>query len=362
RHPISSYLVSIASYPYTHTVDWYVPAPADSMRIDFFNYPETAPGVAPVQSKVKTMLGAYAARFGPYPFGDEKYGHAQFQCGGGMEHETCTSIGAFAEFVVAHELGHQWWGDMVTCRDFHHIWVNEGFATFMESIWAESQGGPAAYHADLQLNKYYGPGTVWVPDDQDEGRIFDSNLSYNKGSWVLNMLRHVLGDATFFDAMLQYRATNLYSTGTTEVFRAACEAVSGRDLTKFFQQWVYDERYPVYHPTWASHAAGGGYDVTLTLEQRQSWQLFTMPVDVRVTTTAGPRDFVLPDSLASQVFTLHVDAQPTALDLDPGDWILKQVDRPIVQPPFDRAVLVVNGVDWAAYGAEITTAYTDKAF
>jgi aminopeptidase N len=361
-HPIATYLVSIASYPYTHTVDWYRPAPSDSMRIDFFNYPETAGGVAAVQGKVKTMIGAYAARFGPYPFQDEKYGHAQFQFSGGMEHQTCTSIGAFAEFIVAHELGHQWWGDLVTCRDFHHIWLNEGFATYMEAIWAESQGGPAAYHADLAFNKYYGPGTVYVPDATNESRIFDSDLSYDKASWVLHMLRHVLGDATFFAAMLQYRATNAYGTATTETFRAACEAVSGRDLGKYFQQWVYGERYPVYRATWTSHAGSGGFDVALTLEQRQGWQLFTMPVDVRITTNAGPRDFTVPDSLASQSFTLHVDAEPTALDLDPDDWILKQVDRAIVQPPFDRAVLVVNGVDWAAYGAEITTAYTDRAF
>ena len=361
-HPIATYLVSIASYPYTHTLDWYRPSPADSMRIDFFNYPETAGGVAAVQAKVKTMLGAYAARFGPYPFQDEKYGHAQFQFSGGMEHQTCTSIGAFAEFIVAHELGHQWWGDLVTCRDFHHIWLNEGFATYMEAIWAESQGGPAAYHADLDFNKYYGPGTVYVPDATNEARIFDSNLSYDKASWVLHMLRHVLGDATFFAAMLQYRATNAYGTATTETFRAACEAASGRDLAKYFQQWVYGERYPVYRATWTSTAAGGGHDVALTLEQRQSWQLFTMPVDVRITTTGGPRDLVVPDSLASQSFTLHVDAPPTTLDLDADDWILKQVDRPVVQPPFDRAVLVVNGVDWASYGAEITSAYTDRAF
>ena len=361
-HPIASYLVSVASYPYTHTVDWFRPSPTDSMRIDFYNYPETAPGVAGVQSRVKDMLAAFTARYGPYPFLDEKYGHAQFNFGGGMEHQTCTSLGSFAEFVVAHELAHQWWGDMVTCRDFHHIWLNEGFATYGEALWAESQGGPAAYHADLALNKYYGPGSVWVPDDTDVNRIFDSGLSYDKGSWVLHMLRRVLGDGPFFASLAQYRASHAYGTAVTEDFRDACETASGRDLTKFFQQWVYGERYPVYRSSWTSTPAAGGFDVTLTLEQRQGWQLFTMPVDVRIETTAGPRDFVVPDSLASQVFVLHVDAQPLALALDPDGWILKQLDQEVVQPPFDRAVLVVNGVDWANYGAEITSAYTDKAF
>ena len=361
-HPITTYLVSIASYPYTHTVDWFRPSPTDSMRIDFWNYPETAPGVAGIQARVKDMLAAFTARYGPYPFLDEKYGHAQFNFGGGMEHQTCTSLGSFAEFVIAHELAHQWWGDMVTCRDFHHIWLNEGFATYGEALWAESQGGLAAYHADLALNKYYGPGSVWVPDDQDVSRIFSSSLSYDKGSWVLHMLRRVLGDAAFFASLAQYRSSHEYGTAVTEDFRAACEAASGRDLEKYFQQWVYGERYPVYRTTWTKQPVAGGFDVTLTLEQRQAWQLFTMPVDVRIQTTAGPRDFVVPDSLASQTFVLHVDAEPTSLAVDPDGWILKQLEQEVVQPPFDRPVLVVNGVDWANYGTEITSAYTDKAF
>jgi len=138
--------------------------------------------------------------------------------------------------------------------------------------------------------------------------------------------------------------------------------VSGRDLDKFFQQWVYGERYPVYRSTWSSQPAGGGFDVGFTLEQRQSWQLFTMPVDVRILTDQGSQDFVVQDSLASQSFTLHVNSAPTALVIDPDDWILKQVERQVVQPPFDRAVLLVNGVDWTVFGTEITTAYTDKAF
>ena len=361
-YPIASYLVSIASYPYTQTLDWYKPTPTDSMRIEFYNYPETAPSVAGVQAKVKNMIAALATRYGPYPFFAEKYGHAQFNFGGGMEHQTCTSIGAFNEYIVAHELAHQWWGDKVTCRDFHHIWLNEGFATYSEAVWAESQGGLAAYHQDLAINKFYGPGTVWVPDDQNSNRVFDSNLSYDKGSWVLHMLRRVLGDAVFFSALQQYGSTCAYDTATTEDFQAVCEAVSGRDLDKFFHQWVYAERYPVYHVAWTAAPAAGGYDVTMTLEQRQAGNLFTMPVDIRIQTVAGPRDFVVPDSLASQMFALNVDAQPLSLSLDPDDWILHQFDQDVTQPPFDRSLLVVNGVDWASYGAEITNAYNARAF
>src|SRR5207249_1879385 len=167
-----------------------------------------------------------------------------------------------------------------------------------------------AYHDDINLNRFLGPGTVWVPDATDENRVFDANLSYDKGSWVLHMLRHVLGDATFFDALRAYHTTWGYRSAVTEDFRDVCEAVSGRDLDAFFQQWIYEENYPIYRPTWSAVAAGGGWDVTLMLEQTQAWQLFTMPIDVTVTTSSGDVTFVVPDSLASQTFVLHVNDAP----------------------------------------------------
>ena len=364
RYPIATYLVSITSYPYTVSTDRYRYSPTDSMPIQFFNFPESVAGVAAVQAKVKDMIAAYAAYFGEYPFVAEKYGHAEFLWSGGMEHQTCTSLGsnAIIEYIVAHELSHQWWGDLVTCRDFHHVWLNEGFATYCEALWAEATGGAAGYHGDIDLNQYFGAGTIYVPDLSDENRIFDSNLSYNKGSWVLHMLRHVLGDSTFFAALRQFYVQYGYSTATTEDFRGVCEAVSGRDLDAFFQQWIYGEYYPHYRVSWTSSPGGGGYDVTLNLEQIQTWQLFNMPLDVTITTGAGERTFVVADSLAAQTFTLHVDTAPTALAVDRDNWVLKILEAPVVDPPLDRGVLVVNGVDWTTYGTEITTAYTDKAF
>jgi hypothetical protein len=263
---------------------------------------------------------------------------------------------------VAHELTHHWWGDLVTCRDFHHIWLNEGFATYGEALWAEATGGAAAYHDDINLNRFLGPGSVWVPDATDENRVFDSNLSYDKGSWVLHMLRHVLGDVTFFDALHAYHTTWGYKSAVTEDFRDVCEAVSGRDLHPFFQQWIYGEYYPIYRPTWSSAPAGGGYDLTLTLDQTQSWQLFTMPVDLTVSTSSGDVAFVVPDSLASQTFVLHVSDAPSSVQIDKDGWILKSIESFVVNPTFERKLLLVNGVDWTNYGTEITSAYADHAF
>ena len=362
RYPIATYLVSLAAYPYTVTTDWYRPTASDSMLLQFNNYPESAAGYASVQAKVKNMIAAYVPSFGEYPFLAEKYGHAQFQFSGGMEHQTCTSLGVSNESVVAHELAHQWWGDLVTCRDFHHIWLNEGFATYGEALWQESLGGPAAYHADIDLNRFLGPGSIYVPDASNETRIFDSNLSYDKASWVLHMLRHVLGDAAFFAALHQYHTQWGYQSATTEDFRDVCEAVSGRNLHDFFQQWIYGEYYPIYRSSWTAAAAGGGWDVTLELAQTQSWELFHLPVDVTVTHALGTTTFVVNDSVASQTFVLHVAGEPGGVELDKDGWILKTLDEVVANPTFEKSVLLVNGVDWATYGSEITSAYTDQAF
>lgn len=363
RYPIVPYLVSIASYPYTTATDWYRPTPTDSMPISFYMFPESVIGAAPVHAKVKNMLATFAQQWGEYPFVNEKYGHAQFTFGGGMEHQTCTSLGVYNESVVAHELGHQWWGDHITCRTFHHIWLNEGFATYSEAVWSEANGGAAAYHADIDQNRFFGPGTVYVPSLASESRIFDSNLSYNKGSWVLHMLRHVLGDATFLAALQQYYTQFSNSTATTEDFRDVCEVVSGRDLDAFFAQWIYGEYYPAYRLGWSSApGSGGGHDVTVTLDQTQTWQLFNMPLDLRITTTSGDQTFVVRDSLASQTFVLHVADAPLEVALDPDGWVLKTVESVVANPTFQKSVLVVNGVDWPSYGSEITSAYTDKAF
>jgi aminopeptidase N len=328
RHRIATYLVSIASFAYSTSSDWYVPAAAGTMEIQFYIFPEHVASSATVNAKVKTMIAAYAARYGEYPFVDEKYGEAEFTWGGGMENQTCTSLGAFSEGIVAHELSHEWFGDAITCRDFHHIWLNEGFATYSEALWAEAQGGYSAYTQSMSLKRYLGAGTIYVPDLNDPYRIFSSDLSYRKPSWVLHMLRHILGETTFFAALKSYVQQYGYGTAVTEDFEHVCESVSELDLSRFFQEWIYGEYYPVYQVAWTNAPAGGGYDVTLQLQQTQTWQLFWMPVDVRIQTGSGSYDFVVHDSLSVQSFTLHVPAAPTSLFIDPDSWILRDISYP----------------------------------
>jgi aminopeptidase N len=363
-YPIATYLVSVAVYPYTVFSDWYRYSPSDSMEVRFYVFPDHYTDVQETYAKTVPMIELYSSLFGQYPFLAEKYGHAEFLWGGGMEHQTITSLGSWNEYLIAHELSHMWWGDMITCNDFHHIWMNEGFATYTEALWSEFTYGEYYYHRDMQLARYFGGGTIYVPETTDWNRIFDSNLSYNKGSWVLHMLRHVVGDSTFFDILRTYYADSRYQYGTitTEQFRDLCEDVSGIDLDFFFHEWIYEEYYPSYSYSWTVAPNGGLYDVNVTITQLQSHYVFEMPIDVRIATASGDTTYVAWDSLATQSFTVSLAEPPTGVLLDPDEWILRTVEAPLMNPTFDRGILLVNGVDFTVYGSEIWTAYEDSTF
>jgi len=364
EHPIATYLVSLAIHPYTVTTDYYAYSPTDSMDIVFYDFPDHAAGNHAVNMMVKDMIAHFATIYGEYPYLGEKYGHAEFNWGGGMEHQTCTSLGAYYESIVAHELSHQWWGDMVTCATFHDIWLNEGFARYSEALWFDHVYGPEGYWGRMNAIRYYGGGTIYVPDLSDWNRIFDGNLSYNKAAWVVHMLRGVLGDEGFFDFLLAYRAAYAYGATTTAGLQAVAESVSGLDLTDFFQQWIYGEYYPTYGYTWEVVEQGGAYELNLTIDQIQTLTgLFHMPIRMRAELAGGGTlDFTVDNWQASQQYVIAVPGPVAGLQLDPEDWILKRVQEPIVNPTFAEGTLLVNGIDWASYGTELTSAYQDRAF
>ena len=367
RHPIATYLISIAAYPYTEQSVSFTSGTGATVPVPVWSWPSQASLALTAAQQTVQMLGVFEQDFGPYPFADEKYGQAQFDWGGGMEHQTATSLGFWQfPFLLAHELAHQWFGDLVTCASFTDIWVNEGFATYSEALWDESQGGSSAYLATMRDARYLGPGTVRVPESSldDTNRIFDSGLSYDKGAWVLHMLRGLLGDADFFAFLRAYASDPQVSYGvaTTADVQRVAEAISGQDLSAFFTQWIDVPWYPTYRLDWSSTPAAGGFDVAVDLVQLQNHYVFTMPVPLRIQTTSGSTDVtVLSDqAVSSEVF--HVNEAPVAVELDPDDWVLHAEEPAISAPSFDRGILLVNGVAWSVYGNEITSAYADSAF
>ncbi|MFH1143822.1 MAG: M1 family aminopeptidase [Candidatus Eisenbacteria bacterium] len=363
-YPIATYLVSLAIHPYTVSTDYYVAATDDSLEIRFYMFPDHAAEYADENAMTRDMIAYFATIYGEYPFMGEKYGHAEFLWGGGMEHQTCTSLGAFYESIIAHELAHQWWGDMVTCADFHHIWLNEGFARYAEALWFEEQYGNEGYWGRMNAIRYYGEGTIYVPELSDGGRIFHTGLTYNKAAWVVHMLRGVMGDEVFGDFLLAYRQAFEFGAATTEGLQAVAESVSGMDLQDFFQQWIYGEFYPVYEFVWENAPTPEGERLHLTIDQTQTNAgSFHMPIQVRVEMSGGDMaEFVVDNALAHEEYWLALSAPAAAVEIDPDEWILRRVLEPVNDPSFASGVLLVNGVDWDTYGSELTSAYEDRAF
>jgi aminopeptidase N len=338
RYPVATYLVFLSIYPYEmHYDDYVYNNGADTMKIYFYSFPGNYEQHAEINAKVKDMIAFYAGLFGEYPFVDEKYGQADFLWGGGMEHQTCTSYGAWNEALFAHEIAHQWWGDMITCNSFHHIWLNEGFAEYSEAMWFEYAYSPYTaneYLMDYQL--YLGAGTVYVEDPQNEN-IFDRGLTYYKASWVLHMLRHIVGDDVFINIMRIYYSSpeHQYGTATTEDFQAICEQHSGIDLNKFFHQWIYEEFFPYYAYSWDWVQNGSHFDIQLEIQQLQENYIFRMPIDITVTIAQGDTTFIVLDSLQTQSFQFTVMSEPVNLELDKDNWILKMIQDPFVDLEFD---------------------------
>jgi Peptidase family M1 domain/Peptidase M1 N-terminal domain len=276
------------------------------------------------------MLTVFSDVYGVYPFANEKYGIYGFGFGGGMEHQTMTGQGTFSEWITAHEAGHQWWGDMVTCATWHDIWLNEGFATYSEAIWQERKNGGIDTQALIDHMANRRPGrfddSVYCYDLSNVGRIFSGDFTYRKGGWVLHQLRHVVGDDAFFQILADYRQAFEYDSAITADFQAVAESVTGADLDWFFQQCVYDIGSPSYEYAWrALDVAGAPYlELSITQVQTTDYPLFVFPVDIVVTEGAGDATHVVWNDADVEHFLIPLTETASAVDFDPQQWILWQ--------------------------------------
>jgi len=333
--PIPTYLVSIAATVYSKFSQSYTKLAGGTMPIDHYVYPEHLSAAQTSFAHLPAMITFYAQKFGEYPFAEDKYGMSEFSRGGhAMEHATNTSYGwqfindaNTYDFVIAHELSHQWWGDSVSPQTWADVWLNEGFAKYSEALWFENLSGPATYQSymnSFRLSEY--PGTVYNPDD-----LFGTTV-YFKGAWVQHMLRHVVGDTKFFDALRDWYASRADGTGNTALYQATQEARYGATLDFFFQEWVYRAGQPSYEYGFTTADLGtGAYRNYVRIRQTQSpADLFTMPVDLRLVTAAGSQVRTVTNNQLDQDFVLDTTAPLTSLGFDDQDWILNGSKTEIV--------------------------------
>lgn len=332
-HQIATYLImlGISNYQILEQRSGNVP-------IYHYVYPELASAAQRDFSRTPQMLEAFEQRIGvPYPF--EKYGHALFEnFGGAMEHQTMTSYGSRLitgdnryDRVVAHELGHHWFGDLVSPHEWEEIWLNEGFATWTEFLWTEHvdpdylpalMAGRESYYFDREAidGRYplYAPGM---------SRLFGPTI-YQKGGWVVAMLRYVIGDEAFFAGLKNYLEANAYGTATTVELKEAMETASGMELDAFFDEWVYGVGYPTYDVSWSLRAVpSGGYQADVRIVQTQrGTPVFTIPLEVEVVYANGSRTRQrIPVASADHVASLCLDAEPRSILVDPDNKVLGRV-------------------------------------
>ena len=249
KYPIAQYLISLAISDYTIYKNYFKYSEKDSMPVINYIFPENLASYKANLDKVPNMLRVTSDYFGLYPFIKEKYGNAEmgWKGGGGMEHQTVSSMSNFSETVLVHELVHQWFGDKITCRDWQDIWLNEGFATYGEMLYAQKVYGDSAYNDFVTLEMARAKnakGSIYVQDISSISEIFNGNRSYSKGGIVLHMLRGVVGDSIFFKILKTYSNDPLvaYGTAVTADFQRDAEAVYGEDLEYFFNEWIYGVR------------------------------------------------------------------------------------------------------------------------
>lgn len=346
NYPIPAYLVAIAvtNYSvYSHTV------PNNGNPFDIVNYvyPEDL-GYAQTNTPVTVdIMNLFTNLFEEYPFASEKYGHAQFGWGGGMEHTTVSFMGSFDRNLIAHELAHQWFGNKITCGSWKDIWLNEGFATYLSGLTIENLDGNSAFTTWKQqrnnsITSQPG-GAVYLTDTDtlSVNRIFSGRLSYNKGAMVLHMLRKKVGDANFFQGLKDYLSDtdHAYAYAKTQDFIPIMEAASGQSLTEFFSDWLYNQGYPSYTIEWNQISPT---EVKTTITQTQSdasVSYFEAPVPLRFLGTMGEvLDVTLNNTTNTEEFFNTVNFTVANVVFDPeSDLISKSntVQLGLYEPPID---------------------------
>ena len=326
NYPIAPYLVAIAVTNYVEFSDSVVLSNSDTLEILNYVYPEQIAVTQPAFSVTSSLISFYDTLLLTYPFSKEKYGHAQFGWGGGMEHQTMSFVGSFGFELVAHELVHQWFGDQLTCKNWSDIWLHEGFATFFSGV-AIQHFKPNEFYAwkysALQDIVSKPNGSVYCTDTTDLNRIFDGRLSYRKAGYVLNMLRWKFGESLFSRAIKNYLGNNSirFNYSTTDDLKNSFEFITGINLTDFFNEWVYGEGYPTYDLEWSR--TNNSVDLKIFQQTSDaSVSFFHIPLAIQIGNSNLDSIVVVEPTFSGQAFHFDLNFKPEFISIDPNIEII----------------------------------------
>lgn len=342
RYPIAYYLLSLSVSKY-RDYSFYTKTASLEDSILIQNYIYDVPGYFE-ENKEKIdatadMIRLFSNLFSAYPFPKEKYGHCLAPVGGGMEHQTMTTLSSFRFNLVSHELAHQWFGDNVTCASWQDIWINEGFASYSEYLALESLKSPS--EADFWMGQAHDwafkepEGSVYIPlEDAGEGyRIFSTALSYKKGAALLHMIRYELqDDSTFFKTLANFQDQFADSVATGQDFLNVLNETSGSDFDRFFEQWYYGQGFPQFQFSWWQTADSVIIDIR-QYGSSDKTPFFLTSFDLGLQLENG-RDSIIRitcDQPEMRV-SIRIDRPVINLVPDPENWILdqSQVTRKVI--------------------------------
>ncbi len=344
--PIDYYLISVATAKYKQYNLYAHPiylAP-DSIFIQNFIYDNAISNSAwntqkAELNKIVATIELESKLFGMYPFYKEKYGHCMAPFGGGMEHQTMTSLYGFAFEIDAHELGHQWWGDNVTCASWKDIFMNEGWATYTEYLcdaYLPSLAPMSATSkmANIHNNVMSQPGGSSYfsnADTMNASVIFDGRLTYNKGAAIIHSLRYEINnDSVFFPAIRAFQNTYKGSVASVIDFRDFMGTFSGKNFTQFFNQWYYGEGYPTFDVKYATSGNVFYLKSAQTQSMPSATPLFITHVDYRISRTAMADTVLrLLHGQTVENYTVALTGTVTGVFVDPANWILNKVIGPV---------------------------------
>jgi aminopeptidase N len=244
-----------------------------------------------------------------------------------MEHQTITGVASniitgsnYFEDVLIHELAHHWWGDAVGPKSWKDIWLNEGFSTYSEALYYESKSGKSALQSTMISNyRDNFPGILSSP-----GSFLFTSTVYNKGAWVLHMLRHETSDSVFFKILRDYFETYKYKNASTQDFQEICEQVSGKNLDKFFDQWINGEGEIEIEYEWNSEKEGDKYKNGLILFQVQKeYDTYHFPLEVLVQLENGEEErYIFEIKSRETQIEIKTDDEIKFVILNPDSWLL----------------------------------------
>lgn len=338
HYPIATYLMHFGASIFSPWSNWYYSPSGDTIEIIHYVWPEDSVQSINALSDVVVSMALLDSMYGSYPF--DRYGHDVVYpySWGGMEHQENTTMhrniisGSHSwKRIIAHELAHMWWGDMVTCVDFRDIWLNEGCATYSDANYDWHTMGWNYFLNTMQnrAQDYFQEDAAWRRPlyDPPTNDIFNWGYTYCKACWVMHMLRF-LDPVHFFEGMQAYRDSFEYGCASTDDMNAIFTAAYGTDLTWFFDEWVYDQGYPEYEVYWNCIPSGNDYLFRSNTYQVQTNApaVFHMPVQIMLTTTGGDTLVTIPITSSPQYAQFLLEDSVTSIDFDPDHYILCQYD------------------------------------